>query len=255
MGQLEMAQLEMAQLEMAQVEMGWLRVPRRCPPGELRHRGLAVLCCHPHRLRVPDSSPRAGVAAVPATKGGPAAEGEAKVALKSAPGPIDTGEREPRAGLTAGTLPTDLQLFAGPRRRRSLGTRRQKIVAAVVILAALGFLVARGLANAMNYYLTANQAVAQRAQLGTSDFRIQGTVLPGIRQVGTTLHFDISAKQVDVPIVSTGSPPQLFRVGMPVVLDGHWQGDVFSSSQIMVQHGSSYVEAHPAASKSEAPHT
>ena len=55
--------------------------------------------------------------------------------------------------------------LAGPRRRRSLGSRRQKIVAAIVILAALGFLVARGLANAMNYYLTANQAVAQRAQL------------------------------------------------------------------------------------------
>ena len=45
--------------------------------------------------------------------------------------------------------------------------------------------------------------------------------------------------------MSTGSPGQLFHVGMPVVLDGHWQGDVFSSFQIMVQHGSTYVEAHP----------
>ncbi len=78
-------------------------------------------------------------------------------------------------------------LLAGPRRRRSLGSRRQKIVAAIVILGALGFLVARGLANAMNYYLTANQAVAQRAQLGGTDFRIQGKVLPGVHQVGTTL--------------------------------------------------------------------
>ncbi len=177
------------------------------------------------------------------------------MALKSPPGPIDTGEPEVRTGSGRDTLPPDLQLFAGPRRRRSLGSRRQKIVAAVVILAALGFLVARGLANAMNYYLTANQAVAQRAQLGTSDFRIQGTVLPGVRQVGTTLHFDIAAKNVDVAIISTGSPPQLFRVGMPVVLDGHWQGGIFSSNQIMVQHGSSYVEAHPATSKSAAPHT
>jgi cytochrome c-type biogenesis protein CcmE len=162
-----------------------------------------------------------------------------------------------------GPVPTDLQrstpngsaksaksnggpssvLLAGPRRRRSLGSRRQKIVAAIVILGALGFLVARGLANAMNYYLTANQAVAQRAQLGTSDFRIQGTVQPGLQEVGTALRFVIAAKNVDVDVVSTGSPPQLFRVGMPVVLDGHWQGDVFSSFQIMVQHGSTYVEA------------
>jgi cytochrome c-type biogenesis protein CcmE len=145
--------------------------------------------------------------------------------------------------------------LTGPRRRRSLASRRQKLVAGIVILGALGFLLARGLANALNYYLTANQAVAQRAQLGTSDFRIQGKVLPGVHEVGTTLHFMITAKNVDVDVVSTGSPPQLFRVGMPVVLDGHWQGDVFSSFQIMVQHSSSYVEAPSGPATSGARHT
>jgi cytochrome c-type biogenesis protein CcmE len=136
-----------------------------------------------------------------------------------------------------------------PRRRKSLGTRRQRVVAAVVIVGALGFLAERGLANAIDYYLTANQAVAQRAQLGDKDFRIQGTVLPGVRQVGTTLQFSITSHDVDVKVVSTGEPGQLFRVGMPVVLDGHWQGNVFSSFQIMVQHGATYVEAHPGKAK------
>jgi cytochrome c-type biogenesis protein CcmE len=145
-------------------------------------------------------------------------------------------------GGRPGALPPVVAL-AGPRRRRFLGNRRQKIVAAIVIVGALGFLVARGLADAMNYYVTANQAVAQRAKLGTTDFRIQGKVLPGVHEVGTTLHFAITASNVNVNVVSTGSPPQLFRVGMPVVLDGHWQGNVFSSFQIMVQHGSTYVEA------------
>lgn len=140
----------------------------------------------------------------------------------------------------AGTPPTS---FPGPRRRRTLGSRRQRVVAAVVIVAALGFLVARGLTNALDYYLTTNQAVAQRAQLGDTDFRIQGTVMPGLRQVGTTLHFSITSHHVAVAVVSSGSPSQLFRVGMPVVLEGHWQGDFFSSYQIMVQHGSNYVEA------------
>ena len=134
----------------------------------------------------------------------------------------------------------------GPRPRRSLGTRRQRAVAGVVIVGALAFLFVRGLTNAMDYYLTVNQAVAQRAQLAGKDFRIQGTVMPGLSQVGTLLHFSITSGHVDAEVVSTGSPPQLFRVGMPVVLDGHWQGDVFSSFQIMVQHGSTYVEAHPA---------
>jgi cytochrome c-type biogenesis protein CcmE len=144
-----------------------------------------------------------------------------------------------------------LQAFPSPRRRKSLGTRRQRVVAAVVIIGSLGFLTERGLANAIDYYLTANQAVAQRAQLGDKDFRIQGTVLPGLRQVGTTLHFSITSHKVDVRVVSTGTPGQLFRVGMPVVLDGHWQGDVYSSFQIMVQHGSTYVEAHPTKPKNK----
>ena len=144
----------------------------------------------------------------------------------------------------AGTYqPSPPVLLGAPRRRRSLGSRKQKVVAAIVIVGALGFLLVRGLANAMDYYLTANQAVAQRAELRGTDFRIQGSVLPGIHEVGATLHFAITARHVNVDVISTGSPPQLFRVGMPVVLDGHWQGDVFSSSQIMVQHGSSYVEA------------
>lgn len=146
--------------------------------------------------------------------------------------------------------PAPAMALPGPRPRRSLGTRRQRVAAAIVIVGALVFLLGRGLSNAMDYYLTAKQAVAQRAQLGQTDFRIQGTVLPGLRQVGTTLRFSIGSGHVDVNVVSTGSPPQLFHVGMPVVLDGHWQGAVFSSFQIMVQHGSNYVEAHPAKTKS-----
>ncbi len=128
-------------------------------------------------------------------------------------------------------------------RRRALGTRRQRVVAALVLLGALGYLLAQGLTNAMDYYLTAKQAVARRAQLGTREFRIQGTVAPGAHHQGGLLYFSITDSDVKVPVVSTGSPTQLFRPGMPVVLVGHWQGDVFDSSQIMVQHGSTYVEA------------
>lgn len=131
----------------------------------------------------------------------------------------------------------------GPRPRRALGSKRQRVIAIVVILAALGFLLARGLANAMDYYLTAKQAVAEKAELGTKDFRIQGTVMPGVHPVGTKLDFTIGSGDVHVRILSTGTPPQLFKVGLPVVLEGHWQGSTFLSSTIMVQHGANYVEA------------
>jgi len=142
-----------------------------------------------------------------------------------------------------------------PRRRRSLTTTRQRVVAAGLILAALGFLVWKGLSSALDYYLTANQAVAQRAQLGDSDFRIQGTVVPGVRQVGADLRFAIASHNVVVQVDSSGSPPQLFQAGVPVVLEGHWQGRIFTSSQIMVQHSSSYVEASSTKAKTKASKT
>jgi len=126
------------------------------------------------------------------------------------------------------------------------------VLALVVIAGALGFLLYKGLTSAINYYLTTNQAVAQRAKLGDSDFRIQGKVMPGLHQLGTKLDFSIISHHVAVRVVSTGSPPQLFKVGMPVVLVGHWQGDIFSSFQIMVQHGDNYVEAHPGKARTEA---
>jgi cytochrome c-type biogenesis protein CcmE len=141
----------------------------------------------------------------------------------------------------------------GPRRRAALGTRRQRIVALLVILGALGFLVFRGLTNATEYFKTTTQAVNQRAQLGTQDFRIEGTVENDVRSAGTEVDFTIYGGGTQVPVVSSGSPPELFKPGIPVVLDGHWSGSTYLSDLIMVKHTANYVEAHPDRLKSQLP--
>lgn len=140
-------------------------------------------------------------------------------------------------------------------RRRLLGTRRRQVAAVVVILAAIGFLVSEGLHNATTYFLYTNQAVAQKASLGTKPFRIEGTVEPGVRRAGGYTDFTIVANGVAVPVVSTGSPTSLFKPGIPVVLDGHWSasGKVYDSNLIMVKHTANYVEAHPDRLKSQLP--
>lgn len=135
-------------------------------------------------------------------------------------------------------------------RGRLLGNRRRKVVAGAVILVVLGYLLFQGLTDATVYYKPANQAVADRAQLGTTAFRIEGTVTSPIRRVGADVAFVITANHVSVPVVSSGSPPQLFHRGVPVVLAGHWQGSHFASDQIMVKHTESYVAVHPKKSKS-----
>jgi len=141
----------------------------------------------------------------------------------------------------------------GPRRRAGLGTRRQRIVALVVILGALGFLVFRGLTNATEYFKTTTEAVQQRANLGTEDFRIEGTVENDVHDNGSTVDFTIYGGCTAVNVVSTGSPSALFKPGIPVVLDGHWSGTTYMSDLIMVKHTASYVEAHPNRLQSQLP--
>lgn len=149
------------------------------------------------------------------------------------------------AAPAAGSGPTGGDVGPITRRRRFLASRRRQLIVAVVILAALGFLAAEGLSNATIYFKTADQAVADKAQLGSRDFRIEGTVGQQITQVGQTVRFTITANGATVPVVDTGSPPQLFKKGIPVVLEGHWQGGYYASDQIMVKHTASYTEAHP----------
>lgn len=119
-------------------------------------------------------------------------------------------------------------------------------LAGAVIVAALGFLVFQGLGNATLYFRTADEAVAQRDSLGTKRFRIEGNVVAGtVHQAGTEVAFTIESKGVTVPVLHQGDPPELFKPGIPVVLEGRFQGDQFASDRIMVKHSETYVADHP----------
>lgn len=127
-----------------------------------------------------------------------------------------------------------------------IDTRRRLWLAGVVVLAALGFLVFQGLGNATLYFRTADEAVAQREQLGDRRFRIEGDVVDGsVRQVGNDVSFTLVKNNVQVPVQHKGDPPELFRPGIPVVLEGRFQGDHFSSDRILVKHSETYVAKNP----------
>ena len=66
-----------------------------------------------------------------------------------------------------------------------------------------------------------------------------------VRDAGGTTAFNIASKGVVVPVSHTGDPPELFKPGIPVVLEGHFDGDTFASDRIMVKHSEDYVAQHP----------
>jgi cytochrome c-type biogenesis protein CcmE len=127
--------------------------------------------------------------------------------------------------------------------------RRRLALAGLLIVAALGFLVYKGLSSAIVFFKTANQALSERAALGNTTFQLEGTVLRHSVQHlgGARVSFDVRHGGATIHVVNSGDPPQLFRPGLPVVVVGHFVGssDTFSSDQIMVKHSQQYIAAHP----------
>ncbi len=127
---------------------------------------------------------------------------------------------------------------------------RRLWLAGAVVVAALAFLLIQGLGNATLYFRTADEAVAQRDSLGTRRFRIEGTVVAGSVQQSKDLGddvvaFTIASEDVTVPVLHKGDPPEMFKPGMPVVLEGRFEGDHFASDRILVKHSETYVAEHP----------
>lgn len=130
---------------------------------------------------------------------------------------------------------------AGRRPRRARRRWLPLVVLGVVVLG-LGLLVYKGLSDAALYFRNADEAVAQRDELGTRRFRLQGTVVGEPVAEGGTVSFDVTYNGVDVAVVHTGTPPEMFEPGIPVVLEGRWRegADVFDSDRILVKHDESY---------------
>ncbi len=131
-----------------------------------------------------------------------------------------------------------------PRRHRL-----RSLVVGAVLVGAVAFLLAEGLGSALDYFDTMSQALAHKATLGTSTFRLEGTVVPGsIRRTAVGADFSMSGSGHTVAVENTGSPPELFQPAIPVVVVGHFvsaASDVFVSNQIMVKHSADYIAAHP----------
>ena len=115
----------------------------------------------------------------------------------------------------------------------------------LLIVLAIGFVLFQGLNSAALYYRNADEAIAQKATLGTHRFRVQGTVQDGVTKVGNEVVFTIAFNGATVPVHHDGGePPELFKAGVPVVLEGHWDqsGSFFDSDSILIKHTAEYKE-------------
>ena len=131
------------------------------------------------------------------------------------------------------------------------GTRRRAVIALIVIVCALGFLVVRGLGNATLFFLNADEARTQAVDLGTKRFRLQGIVVPGsVKESPSTVDFEVEFNGTTIEVNHAGSPPELFRPEIAVVLEGSFATGptttgpwpVFASDRILVKHDENYIQ-------------
>ena len=126
--------------------------------------------------------------------------------------------------------------------------RWRPIAAVVVVAVAIGYLMLQ-VGDATVFFKTADEAVRDRAALGSHRFRLEGVVVTeSVQHAGDHLTFRVASKSVEVPVSFSGDEPPLFKqaqVPPPVVLEGRFQGDTFVSDKMLVKHTESYTKQHP----------
>ena len=131
------------------------------------------------------------------------------------------------------------------------GRRRSALVVGVVIIvAAFGFLLYGGIDKNVVFFLTPNELLARGTAAYDVPIRLGGLVQPGSVKWDADkldLRFvvmDSGGQSVNVH--SSGAPPQMFRDGMGVVVEGRYHRDgVFNSTNLIVKHSNEYRPPKP----------
>jgi cytochrome c-type biogenesis protein CcmE len=134
---------------------------------------------------------------------------------------------------------------AGRARPRSRARRWLPLAVLLVVIAAGAALLLQ-MGSASLYFRNADEAVAERDELGARRFRLQGTVVAGtVERTGDRVAFAVEHGGTQVDVLHAGDPPQLFQEGIPVVVEGRFDGEAFASDRIMVRHTEEYAEDNP----------
>jgi cytochrome c-type biogenesis protein CcmE len=115
-----------------------------------------------------------------------------------------------------------------------------------LLVAATGFFVIAGSGISKNlvYYWTPTDITHAGDKAYGATIRLGGQVAPGTVRMtngGSGLEFDVTDRRTTVHVKSTGTPPQMFREGIGVVVEGTMVRDgYFQSDRLMVSHNNEY---------------
>jgi cytochrome c-type biogenesis protein CcmE len=122
--------------------------------------------------------------------------------------------------------------------------RKRFLIGAVVILAAISYLIVGGMKQALVYFKMPSELRAEENAMKGKFVRMGGMVVKGSLQKdlqNLTYRFDLTDGKATFPVYFKGVPPDLFTEGKGAVVEGRIGGDgVFHATTIMAKHAEEY---------------
>ena len=125
-----------------------------------------------------------------------------------------------------------------------LKRNRRFIIGGIIILAALSYLITVNMREAMVFFKTPSELIADEGASKGKALKIGGMVLVGSLEKDLktlTYRFRITDGVESVPVYFHGVPPDLFSEGKGAVIEGRLGEDgVFQATSIMAKHAEEY---------------
>lgn len=120
--------------------------------------------------------------------------------------------------------------------------RRFVLFGAVGVVALVVTLMVGSLSSGLTYYLYPSEALAQRSEFADGTrFRLAGAVVEGsLSRVGHVTSFEVGDGVATVAVDLEGRVPPLFEEGVPVLVEGRWDGERFRADEAVIRHDENY---------------
>jgi cytochrome c-type biogenesis protein CcmE len=127
---------------------------------------------------------------------------------------------------------------------RAVRDRRARAVLTLIIVAAVGVLIAAGLRDTLTFYRTPSE-VRDNAYPAGERFRLGGQVVPGsMHSDSSGTRFDLTDGSARVTVVTGATLPGAVREGEEAIVEGSLDVDgVFRGDEVMAKHGNEYRPA------------
>ncbi len=127
--------------------------------------------------------------------------------------------------------------------------RRWVFVAAGILIATFAWLLYGGLDKNIVFFLTPKELLAKGAAGYDVPVRLGGQVKPASvkwNEKALDLQFVVTDGMGQITVHTSGAPPQMFRDGMGVVVEGRYgHNGVFQATNLMVKHSNEYRPPKP----------